>query len=173
MAGATSLSAAYRVEILSDRHDRTAFRCGVEPLERYLRASAGQDVRKRIASCFVLVAGDDPAPLGYYTLAATSLALAELPAALTKRLPRYPMVPATLMGRLAVDDRHRGSRLGELLLFDAFSRALRSEIASYVFVVDAKDETAAAFYARYRFMPLTEGGRRMFVPTVEVAKLFA
>jgi GNAT superfamily N-acetyltransferase len=165
--------ATYRIEVLTDRHERAAFRCGVEPLERYLRTGAGQDVRKRVASCFVLVTGDDPVPFGYYTLAATGVALADLPAALTKRLPRYPVVPATLMGRLAVDDRHRSRRLGELLLFDAFSRALRSEFASYAFVVDAKDDTAAAFYARYRFLPLTEGGRRMFVPMVEIAKLFA
>ena len=90
-----------------------------------------------------------------------------------KRLPRYPAVPATLMGRLAVDRRHQRRRFGELLLFDAFSRALRSEIASYAFVVDTKDDQAAAFYARYRFLPLAQGGRRLFVPMAEIAKLFA
>ena len=163
----------FRVEALGERHDRATFASGVEPLDRYLRAQAGQDVRRRTASCFVLVAGDDPAPLGYYTLAATSIALGGLPAETARRLPRYPAVPATLMGRLAVDRRHRGQRLGELLLFDAFSRTLRSEIASFAFVVDAKDERAAAFYARYRFLPLVEGGRRLFVPMAEVARLFA
>ncbi len=130
-------------------------------------------MRRRVASCFVLVADGDARPLGYYTLAATSIALAEIPEALAKRLPRYPAVPAVLMGRLAVDARHRKQRLGELLLFDALSRALRSEIAAYAFVVDAKDEKAAAFYARYRFMPLTREGRRHFLPMAEIAKLFA
>lgn len=126
-----------------------------------------------MAYCFVLVAGDDPVPIGYCTLAATGIALAELPEALAKKLPRYPVVPATLMGRLAVDARHRGQGHGEFLLFDAFSRALRSEIATYAFVVDAKDDKAAEFYRRYRFLPLVEGGRRLFVPMAEVAKLFA
>jgi hypothetical protein len=161
-----------RIESLNDGHDRAAFESGVEPLDRYLRTQASQDVRKRVASCFVLTNGS-VAPLGYYTLAATSVALTDLPASLSKKLPRYPAIPATLMGRLAVDARHRGQRLGELLLFDAFSRALRAEIATYAFVVDAKDETAAGFYSAYNFLPLTAPGRRMFVPMAEIAKLFA
>jgi hypothetical protein len=126
-----------------------------------------------MASCFVLTAGDDSVPIGFYTLAATNLALTELPGALTKRLPHYPVVPATLMGRLAVDARHQKQGHGELMLFDAFSRVLRNEIASYAFVVDAKDDNAVEFYRRYRFMPLVEGGRRLFVPMAEVARLFA
>jgi GNAT superfamily N-acetyltransferase len=162
-----------RIERLSDRHDRTTFASGVEPLDRYLRMQAGQDVRRRVAACFVLVAGDDPATIGYYTLAAASVALVDLPEKLAKRLPRYPTVPATLMGRLAVDARYRGRRFGELLLLDAFSRALRSDVASYAFIVDAKDDTAARFYSRYRFLALTRGGRRLFLPMAEVAKLFA
>lgn len=121
----------------------------------------------------MLVADDEPAPIGYYTLAATSIALIELPEVLAKRLPRYPVVPATLMGRLAVDSRYRGQGHGEFLLFDAFSRALRNEIASYAFVVDAKDDHAAQFYRRYRFLPLAGGGPRMFIPMTEIAMLFA
>src|SRR6266404_5250017 len=134
-------ASTYRIEALGGHHDRTTFSCGVEPLNRYLRIQAGQDARKRVASCFVLT--DDAGSLaGYYTLSATSIALADLPPDLAKRLPRYPAIPATLMGRLAVDYRRRGQRLGELLLFDAFSRTLRSDIASYAFVVDAKDDAA-------------------------------
>ena len=142
-------------------------------MDRYLRQQAGQDTRRRVASCFVLLTGNDPAPIGYYTLAATSLALAGLTEALTKRLLRYPVVPATLMGRLAVAAAHQGQGHGELLLFDASARALRNEIASYAFVVDAKDDKAALFYQRYRFMPVVAGGRRLFIPMAEIAKLFA
>lgn len=146
---------------------------GVEPLDRYLRTQAGQDVRKRVASCFVLTEDKDDAPLGFYTLAATSLALTDLPGNVAKRLPRYPIVPATLMGRLAIDARHRRRGLGQHLLLDAFSRTLRSEIATFAFVVDAKDDAAASFYAAHSFLPLNAGSRRMFVPMAEVAKLFA
>lgn len=121
----------------------------------------------------MLVEDDDPRPIGFYTLAATSVALAALPEALTKRLPRYPLVPAALMGRLAVDAGHRRRGLGAFLLMDAFSRTLRSEIATYAFVVDAKDDAAAAFYAAHAFRPLSADGRRLFIPVAEVAALFA
>jgi GNAT superfamily N-acetyltransferase len=166
-------ASALRIELLSDQHDRENFASGVEPLDRYLRQQAGQDVRRRVASCFVLVSADNRAPIGYYTLAATSIALAELPEALAKRLPRYPLIPATLMGRLAVDARHQQHGHGEFMLLDAFSRVLRNDIASYAFVVDAKDEKAARFYQRYRFKFLVEGGNRLFIPMVEIAKLFS
>lgn len=162
-----------RIEPLNDRHERGAFASGVEQLDRYFRTQAGQDVRKRVASCFVLVEDGESRPLGYYTLAATSLALADLPQTLAKRLPRYPSIPATLMGRLAVESGHRRRGLGQLLLLDAFTRTLRSEIATFAFVVDAKDEAASVFYTAHGFLPLTEDGRRMFVPMTEVAKLFA
>jgi hypothetical protein len=161
-----------RVEPLNDAHDRAAFISGVEPLDRYLKTQAGQDARRRVSSCFVLT-DDGTTPLGFYTLAATSIALTDLPAAVAKKLPRYPIMPATLMGRLAVDHRARGRRLGELMLMDAWGRALRSEIATYAFVVDAKDEAAGAFYKAYQFLPLSVSGRRLFIPVAEIAKLFA
>jgi GNAT superfamily N-acetyltransferase len=162
----------YRVELLGDQHDRTAFSCGVDVLDRYFHAQAGQDSRRRIASCFVLVAPDGSIA-GYYTLSAAGIGLADLPADVARKLPRYPLLPAALMGRLAVDRRRHGQRLGELLLFDAFSRALRSELASYAFLVDAKDDTAQAFYERYRFRRLPGPGRRLYVPLAEIARLFA
>ncbi len=91
---------ALHIEPLSDRHDRQSFASGVEPLDTYLRQRAGPEARRRVATCFVLVGNDEHVPIGYYTLAATDILLAELPEPLAKRLPSYPMVPATLMGRL-------------------------------------------------------------------------
>jgi GNAT superfamily N-acetyltransferase len=161
-----------RIEPLEPRHDRAAFESGVPMLDRYLRAQAGQDMRRRIASCFVLV-DDGPAPLGYYTVAATSLVLADLPERLARRLPRYPLIPATLLGRLAVDHRHRRRGFGQHMLLDAFARSLRNDIATWAIVVDAKDEQAVAFYRAHDFMPLTASGRQLFIPMAEVARLFA
>lgn len=161
-----------QVTPLGDHHDRAAFECGVEPLDRYFRTQASQDVRKRVVSCFVLT-DRDPAPIAFYTLTATSIALHDLPTSMGKKLPRYPSIPAILMGRLAVDHRRRGQRLGELMMMDAFSRALRSEIAAYAFVVDAKDKTAESFYQAYEFLQLGETGSRFFIPMAEIAKLFA
>jgi predicted GNAT family N-acyltransferase len=167
-------SPPYRIDPLSAHHDRAGFASGVEPLDRYLRVQAGQDSRRRVASCFVLTQADAPAQvLGYYTLSALSIALVDLPSAIAKRLPRYPIVPATLMGRLATDSRNRGKRLGELLLFDACARVLKSEIATFALVVDAKDVAAERFYTRYGFLNLSAGSRRMFLPITEIAEFFA
>ncbi len=130
-------------------------------------------MRKRVSSCFVALAGDGHDIAGFYTLSATSILLAELPQDTAKRLPRYPVVPAALMGRLAVDQRWRGNRIGEMLLLDAMHRVLTSDIAMYAFVVDAKDETAALFYRRCGLRPLSESANRLFLPVVEIAKLFA
>ena len=91
---------ALRVEVLGPHHDRAAFESGVEPLDRYFRVQAGQDARKNMAAPFVLVLPDG-AVGGYYTLSATSVNLAALPARTVRKLPRYPLVPATLLGRLA------------------------------------------------------------------------
>ncbi|MFY9824118.1 MAG: GNAT family N-acetyltransferase [Thermoanaerobaculia bacterium] len=170
---ATEIS-PYRIDPLSAHHDRAAFSSGVEPLDRYLRAQVGQDSRRRVASCFILTPAAEPAQvLGYYTLSALSIALTDLPSSVAKRLPRYPIVPATLMGRLATDSRQRGKRLGELLLFDACSRVLKSEIATFALVVDAKDAAAEQFYTRYRFLRFSADSRRMFLPITEIAALFA
>ncbi len=163
----------YRIEPLDERHDRQSFSCGVEPLDRYFRTQASQDVRRRIASCFVAVFQHRQSVAGYYTLAATSVALSDLPDERARRLPRYPYVPATLMGRLAVDRQHRGRGVGEKLLFDALGRALRNEIATYAFIVDAKDDTAISFYSSYGFARLTAVGKRLFLPVAEIAKMLA
>ena len=161
------------VEPLGGWHDRSVFSCGVEALDLYLRERAGQDMRRRLASCFVLVTRSRPqAILGYYTLAATGIELGMLPEQVARKLPRYPKIPATLLGRLAVANDRRGQRLGELLLFDAFARSLASEIASFAFVVDPIDESARRFYERYRFLPLSSEDRRLFLPMSEIAQLF-
>lgn len=169
---ATSAEPAYRIEPLADRHDRSAFESGVAPLDRYLAAQAGQDIRRRVATCFVAVEGDDPTVRGYYTLAATGIVLTELPQGIAKKLPRYPVVPATLLGRLATDHRWRGRGLGEFLLMDAFSRVLHSDIATFAFVVDAKDQAAQHFYKHYGFEVLSRNQGRLFLPVAKIAKAF-
>jgi GNAT superfamily N-acetyltransferase len=160
-----------RVEVLGPEHDRSRFESGVEPLDRYFRIQAGQDARKNMAAPFVLVLPDG-AVAGYYTLSSTALKLAELPAQVTRKLPRYPLVPATLLGRLAVDRRHQGKGYGRFLLADALYRAVRSEIAAFAVIVDAKDESALRFYERESFLPLPDQPMKLFRPMDDIAKLF-
>ena len=159
------------VEALGPQHDRSSFSCGVEPLDRYFRTQAGQDARKNMAAPFVLVLPDG-AVGGYYTLSSTAVKLTELPADTMRRLPRYPLVPATLLGRLAVDQRYQGRGYGRFLLADALLRAVRSEIASFAIVVDAKNEAARRFYERENFLPFLDQPMKLFRPMADIIKLF-
>ncbi len=165
---------AQAIVALDDSHDRRSFHCGVEALDRYLHAQAGQDQRRRIAACFVL---HDPARsriAGYHTLSAFSVIGTDLPDALQKKLPKYGQIPCTLLGRLAVDTDYRGSGLGSHLLLDAMQRALlqSGEVASWAVIVDAESEAAQRFYAHYGFMALPQTPRRAFLPMGTIAALF-
>lgn len=160
-----------RVEILGPAHDRSSFSSGVAPLDRYFRTQAGQDARKNMAAPFVLVLPDGRVG-GYYTLSSTSIRLTDLPQEITRRLPRYPLVPATLLGRLAVDKSQHGKGYGRFLLADALFRAVRSEIASFAVIVDAKDDNARRFYERESFLPFPDRPSQLFRPMADIAKLF-
>jgi len=167
--------AGITVEPLGRQHDRTAFRCGAEPLERYLRQQARQDADKHVAAPFVAVQPPDPRVLGYYTLSASVPTLADLPDDWARKLPRYPQLPVTLLGRLAVDRSTKGHGLGEHLLLDALHRSLAhaEQIAAMAVVVDAKDENAASFYRHYGFVPLQTQPSRLFIAMRLVARLLA
>ena len=160
-----------RVEALAAQHDRNSFASGVEPLDRYFRVQAGQDARKSLAAPFVLVLSDGIIA-GYYTLSSTALQLAELQERIAGRLPRYPLVPATLLGRLAIDHRHQGKGYGRFLLADALYRSVRSEIASFAVVVDAKNESARRFYEVESFLPLPQQPMKLFRPMADIRRLF-
>ena len=172
-----------RVEPLGGHHDRAAFACGVEVLDDYLRRQASQDQLRKFSACHVAVdaavdasatARTPTAVLGYYTLSSYVIRSGELPADITRRLPRYPMMPAALLGRLAVATSHRGMGLGEHLLMDALARVLRlsKDIAVHAIVVDALDSSAADFYASYDFEPFAGEPLRLFRPLATVARGF-
>ena len=164
----------YATDPLAPHHDRAAFSCGVESLDRYLRQQARQDERRNVARVFVMADPDTDSVAGYYTLSMTSIELIGLPDDLTRRLPRYPVVPAALIGRLAVDQRFHGRGLGSILLLDAYHRSLEAsaEVAAVAVVIDAIDDTARRFYKHHDFRPLTGGGQRLFLPMATIAKLF-
>jgi predicted GNAT family N-acyltransferase len=127
-----------------------------------------------VAAPFVLCEGQSNAVLGYNTLSALSIHVGAWPANVSRKLPRYPAVPATLLGRLAVDLRLRGESAGEHLLMDALRRAFEAsqELASLAVVVDAKDEKSAAFYRRYDFIPFADHPNRLFLPMGTIEQLF-
>ncbi len=164
-----------KIAPLGKKHDRTAFSCGDHTLDTYFKKRASQEAKKNIAATFVLVDNQTNAVIGYYTLSATSILLADLPVETAKKLPKYPHVPATLLGRLAIDSGYQGRGYGEFLLIDALRRVLQAttEVASFAVVVDTINERARSFYERYKFCAFPDQKLRLFLPVKTIANLFS
>jgi ribosomal protein S18 acetylase RimI-like enzyme len=163
---------AFEFAPLGAHHDRDAFVCGEEALDRYLKTQATQDIRRRVANCFVATEGNQGRIAGYYTIAAAAIALTALPQEEAKRLPKYPAIPAVRIGRLAVAQNFQGRGLGALLLVDAMRRSLQFPPAVYALVVDAKNEAAARFYEKFGFRPVKDAPLTLFLPMATAGKAF-
>lgn len=165
---------AFRIQVLSKVHDRSTFSCGSESLDRYLREQARQDAEKGVAAPFMLTLESSSRVMGFYTLSASLISVNDIPVPLAKKLPRYPQLPVTLLGRLASDQTMKGQGMGEFLLMDALRRSLEASvnIAAMAVVVDAKDDAAKAFYEHFSFLPLVDQPRRLYLPMKTVSGLF-
>lgn len=170
----TKASPDLKIETLASHHDRNGFSCGVESLDLYLQRQAGQDVRRKANAVFVLVEPDRPETiLAYYTLCATALSHDAVPEAARKHIPRYPLVSATLLGRLAVSQAKQGQRLGTILLVDAARRAYASAVTvgSSMLVVDALDDRITGFYGAFGFVRLPDS-LRLILPMQTIQRLY-
>lgn len=157
------MTAPFTLITLNNTHKRLEFDCGSPELNTYFQKQVTQDIRRKVTACFVAV-GADERIAGYYTLASASILLSDLPEQTSKKLPRYPTVPAVRLGRLAVDLNFKGQGLGGALLANAFLRASRSEIAAYALVVDAIDQNAASFYQHHGFIAFPSAPLMLFLP---------
>lgn len=162
----------FKIEPLGSNHDRAAFSCGKEPLDNYLKTQARKAIEKNLAAVFVYTDGAKIA--GYYTLSSFAVKLDEIPETLAKKLTKMPVVPATLIGRLARSLEFRGKGIGEILLIDALKKAYRNskEVASWAVIVDAKDGEAVEFYKEFGFVEFPTVKARLFLPMTSVAELF-
>jgi ribosomal protein S18 acetylase RimI-like enzyme len=158
------MAGSYRIVPLVSEHNRQGFQCGVSDLDDYFRLRVTQDIRRHVTACYVAIDTKSANVAGFYTLSAGGIALADMPDHLAKRLPRYPLVPVARLGRLAVDRRYQGRKLGAALLWDAAVRSAKSEVAVYALAVDAKDERAIAFYEHHGFIVFGDAGNHMFLP---------
>lgn len=167
------MAAGYRCEPLDKHHDRAAFSCGNDELNRYFHERATQDQKRHVARTYALVEVTTHIIAGYYSIAATSIDLSALPPDVARKLPRYPSVPAILFGRLARDVRFHGRGVGDLLLINALQRCYRlaGELGVIGVVVDAIDERAWVFYERYGFSRFPEQEYRLFLPLGTIADL--
>lgn len=159
--------APFVIARLSEEHNRSLFSCGTEALDRYFHQQVSQDVRRLVAACFVAVEPIGKVA-GYYTLASSSMMLGDLPPEVARKLPRYPLVPAVRMGRLAVDQTFASQGLGGALLADALARSARQDVAAYAMVVDAKDAKAKAFYEHHGFVAFPDAPMTLFLPLASV-----
>lgn len=164
----------FTIETLGRHHNRAAFSCGNDLLDDYLRTKARKENDLGYSAVFVLVEQrGSSAVAGYYTLSSHSITLDGIEPDLRRRLPRYPSVPTTLIGRLARDLQFRGTGAGEFLLLDALRRALHNsrQVGSYAVTVDAIDAAAIAFYARYGFRELIGHAARLYLPMASIEQL--
>lgn len=159
-------------ELLSPRHDRENFECGVRELDLYLRAYSGQDVRRNLSSVHVFTS-DGEKIIGFYTLSQFSVIADEFPPNIANKLPSKRSVPCTLLGRLAVDKNYAGRGFGRVLLFDAMRKTVSASknISSFALIVDAKDDAAKRFYVKYGFREFKDSPLRLFAPTHVINKI--
>lgn len=162
------------VEPLGENHDRKAFSSGSQPLDSYFRTQARQNIEKKVAATFVLRDTETNRIGGFYSLSSTAVPLDKFPSEIAKKLPKYPLIPATLLARLAIDSAYRGQGLGEFLLLHALEKSLEhsQQVASAAVVVDAKDEVGRSFYLKHHFLELPDQPMRLFLPMKTIEKLF-
>lgn len=167
------MSARFAIEALAKSHQRKTFSCGNKRIDRYFREVAAQDVKRRYATCFVARELETGQTAGFYTLSSSNVPLTAVPEPLAKRLPRYPTVPAVLIGWLGRDQSYAGLGLGEALLFDAVKTVAEAPIGAHAVFADAIDAKAAAFYAAFGFMPLTERPNTLYLPVATAQRLLS
>lgn len=166
-------SPPFSIESLGHR-DRMSFTSGIEDLDRYLHVQASQDAKRKVSASFVM-ADAQRAVVGYYTLSAYAIRVSELPQDVGRKLPRYPLLPATFLGRFAISAAHQGQKLERLLLMDALFRSWKAtaEIASVGVVAEAYDDTVRNFYLHHEFIPLLEHPRKLFIAMRTIEQAFA
>lgn len=161
-------------EHLTFLHNKKEFSCGKIMLDNYLQRQASQDIKRKLSACFVLPDNEANLIKGYYTLSNNIIPLDLIPDSYKKQLPEsYSSIPATLLGRLAVDSRYQGQGIGKVLLIDALKRSfiIAKSIGSYAVVVDPLDKEAENFYNKYGFIKLPDSGK-MFLPLKVINQLF-
>lgn len=167
------MNARFAIEALAKAHRRKAFSCGNERIDRYFSEVVTQDIKRRYATCFVARDLETDRIAGFYTLSSSNVPLMAVPEPLASRLPRYPTVPAVLIGWLGRDQSYAGLGLGEALLFDAIKTIVEAPIGAHAIFAEAIDERAAAFYAAFGFTALTDRPRTLYLPVATAQRLLS
>jgi GNAT superfamily N-acetyltransferase len=167
-------SVDFCLEALEKHHNREAFSCGNEQLDRYLHDLAIQDKKRNIAIPYIIFDRDRQKIIGYYTLSMSGIDLEYLPQSIAKKLPKYPIVGVTLIGRLAVSLDYQGYGWGKLLIMDALFRSLTvsKTTGCFAVIVDAIDDEAVRFYQRFEFQTFSDRPYKLFRTMKNIAQTF-
>jgi GNAT superfamily N-acetyltransferase len=165
--------AEWVIEPLAAHHERGEFSCGKAPLDKFIRELADRYERQDVGRTYVAVRPGENRVIGYHTLATGGISLKDLPKKHARRLPHHDVLPAVLLGRLAVDDSMHRRGLGADLLLHALKLAVEigEKVAVYAVEVQAIDDEARNFYHRYGFLPLDQD-RHLFLSLQMVRELF-
>ncbi len=155
------------------KHDRADFVSGNDRIDAYFRQTVSQDLKRGYAACYVLVEKTSAKIAGFYTLSSYAIPLTELAEPVAQKLPRYPSVPAVLIGWLGRDVAFRGQQVGSLLLADAIARLAASPVGVHAVCADAIDEAAASFYEAHQFQRFASRPQSLYLPMKTAAALFA
>ncbi|MEQ1735390.1 MAG: GNAT family N-acetyltransferase [Rhodoglobus sp.] len=140
--------------------DASAFDCGAASLNDWLRSRALKNETTGASRTFVSIDGETDAVAGYYCLSASSLLMDDAPGNVRRNMP--DPVPVILIGRLAVDQAHKGMGLGASLLQHALLKGLEASriVGARAFIVDALDDDAERFYSKFGFKPMPPASKR-------------
>lgn len=167
-----------KFEKLDITHDRKAFSCGIKSLDEYFSNQVGQDTRRRLCVCYVLVEidknGTSKTVIGYYTLSSSTIKVHDLPELEKKKLPKYPLLPSVLIGRLGIDENYQGHGFGELLLMNALKRCyeISNQLGIFAIIVDTINNSARDFYKGYEFCEFSNSDNKLYITTSTVKMLF-
>ncbi len=162
----------YIIQLLSKKHQRNDFDCGVPVLNDFLQKYARQQSEIGVNKTYVATTSNLTSVLGFYSICAGSISFQEAPQILKKKLPRYP-IPIARIGRLAVNIKQQGVGLGGYLLMDALQRSVRIAVGFglVAIVVDVKDDKAAEFYKRYDFERFNADSNSLYLPIKTLQKM--
>ncbi|MGH7101707.1 MAG: GNAT family N-acetyltransferase [Acetobacteraceae bacterium] len=167
------MSIRFAIEPLVKGHKRADFACGNDRIDSYFRETVSQDVKRKYATCFVAREIATSRIAGFYTLSSSNVPLNEIPEPLVKKLPRYPSVPAVLIGWLGRHSDYAGQGLGEALLFDAIKTVATAPIGAHAIFADAIDDKAVRFYAAFGCTPLIRRPRTLYLPMATALSLLS
>jgi ribosomal protein S18 acetylase RimI-like enzyme len=158
--------ARLRIEPLDrNRHDRAAFRCGVDRVDNFLAINAARQQADDHTRVYVACLDAAPQIVGYYALNAHAIDASTLPQNLKKKLPSYPTISAIYLSMIGFHQDYQGKGGGSYLMADAFRRSADAAdiIGAHFLVLDALNERAARLYRELGFVDLPDHPPRMII----------